>query len=153
MQSKHCPVRVIVLAAISLTIPGALQPLRAQAQQPQIAVPNAQELDQLLAPVALYPDALLAQVTAASTNPQEVLDVSGWVRQNSSLTGDALVNGKLARGFAIVAYPVEYGASGVMTFIVDRRSKVYQKDLGPETASLAKRMTAFDPDRSWKVTE
>lgn len=66
---------------------------------------------------------------------------------------DNLVNGKLARGFAIVAYPVEYGASGVMTFIVDRRGKVYQKDLGPETASLAKSMTAFDPDPSWIVAE
>ncbi len=66
---------------------------------------------------------------------------------------DYLVDGKLTRGFAVVAYPVEYRASGVMTFIVDRQGKVYQKDLGPETATIAKSMTAFDPDPSWKIAD
>ncbi len=66
---------------------------------------------------------------------------------------DYLVNGKLTGGFAVVAYPVEYRASGVMTFIVDRQSKVYQKDLGTETATIAKSMTVIDPDPSWKIAD
>ena len=66
---------------------------------------------------------------------------------------DYLVDGQLKGGFAIVAYPVEYRASGVMTFIVGQEGKVYQKDLGPETETLAKSMTAFDPDPSWKIAD
>ena len=81
----------------SLTTQLIVKPLAAQ--QPQAPVPNAQELDQLLAPIALYPDALIAQITAASTNPQEILDVAGWRQQNSNLTGDALVNAAQQQGF------------------------------------------------------
>jgi hypothetical protein len=50
-----------------------------------------------------------------------------------------------------VAYPVEYRASGVTTFMVGLNGKVYQKDLGPETANIARSMTTFDPDSSWKL--
>ena len=53
-------------------------------------------------------------------------------------------------GFALVAYPAEYRNSGVMTFIVNHAGIVFQKDLGPGTAKLAERMTAFNPDRTWK---
>jgi hypothetical protein len=57
-------------------------------------------------------------------------------------------------GFALVAYPAEYRNSGVMTFIVNHTGNVFQKDLGPDTAKLAERMTSFDPDQSWtKVTD
>jgi DUF2950 family protein len=67
---------------------------------------------------------------------------------------DYVVNGKMIGGFAIVAYPAEYRNSGVMTFIVNHNGTVFQKDLGPHTAELAERMTAFDPDASWtKVTD
>jgi hypothetical protein len=52
-------------------------------------------------------------------------------------------------GFALVAYPAEYGASGVMTFIVSHDGIVYQKDLGPGTAAAARALTRFDPDPSW----
>ena len=52
----------------------------------QTAVPRPQELDQLLGPVALYPDSLLAQITTASTNPQEILDVDNWLQDNQGLT-------------------------------------------------------------------
>jgi hypothetical protein len=61
-----------------------------------------------------------------------------------------LVNGKLTGGFAFVAYPAEYGSSGVVTFIVDRDGIVYQKDLGPQTATRAKTLTQYDPDATWK---
>jgi hypothetical protein len=62
---------------------------------------------------------------------------------------DYIVDGKMTAGFAILAYPVEYGASGVMTFLVSRHGAVFQKDLGDATAETARAMTAFDPDASW----
>ncbi len=66
---------------------------------------------------------------------------------------DYVVDGKLTRGFAIVAYPAEYRVSGVMTFIVNQQGVVYEKDLGEETESLARAMTTFDPDSSWKAAK
>jgi hypothetical protein len=62
---------------------------------------------------------------------------------------DYVVGGKMIGGFALVAYPAEYGNSGVMTFIVNHAGTVYQKNLGPNTDELAKRITSFDPDKSW----
>ena len=53
-------------------------------------------------------------------------------------------------GFALVAYPAEYGNSGVMSFIVNHDGTVFQKDLGDDTDKAAEAMTAFDPDPSWK---
>ena len=73
-------------------------------------------------------------------------------KQGSHAPGGALdyvVDGKMIGGFALVAYPAEYGNSGVMTFIVNHAGDVYQKNLGPNTDELAKRITAFDPDKSW----
>ena len=64
---------------------------------------------------------------------------------------DYLVDGKLSGGFAILAYPAEYGASGVMSFLVSRRGTVYEKDLGDDTAQAAQGMTAFDPDSAWRA--
>jgi hypothetical protein len=61
-----------------------------------------------------------------------------------------LIKGNLLGGFGLVAYPAEYGNSGVMTFIVNHAGVVLQKDLGPSTARIASRMTAFDPDPSWR---
>lgn len=64
-----------------------------------------------------------------------------------------VVDGKMTGGFALVAWPVTYGASGVTTFIVNQDGTVFQKDLGPDTARLAAAIQTFDPDISWdKVT-
>ncbi len=60
-----------------------------------------------------------------------------------------IVNGKMTGGFAFIAYPAEYGSSGVMTFIVDQDRVIYQKDLGKTTADTAAAMTDFNPDKSW----
>jgi hypothetical protein len=60
-----------------------------------------------------------------------------------------LVKGKMIGGFAIVAYPAEYGNSGVMTFIVNHDGKVFQKNLGPNTATVAKAMKEYNPDKTW----
>jgi Protein of unknown function (DUF2950) len=63
---------------------------------------------------------------------------------------DYVVNGKMIGGFALVAYPAQYGNSGVMTFVVNHAGTVFQKDLGERTAKLAERMTSFNPDQTWK---
>jgi hypothetical protein len=64
-----------------------------------------------------------------------------------------LTNGKMTSGFGLVAYPAQYGVSGIMTFIVNQLGTVYQKDLGPKTEELAKAMTKYDPDKTWKQAE
>jgi|KBSMisStandDraft_5_1062788.scaffolds.fasta_scaffold51268_2 hypothetical protein len=63
-----------------------------------------------------------------------------------------VINGNMIAGFALVAWPAEYGTSGVMTFIVNQQGLVYQKDLGPNTSNVAGRMTAYDPDPSWTLS-
>jgi len=62
---------------------------------------------------------------------------------------DYIVNGKMIGGFAVVAYPAEYGNSGVMTFIVNHDGVVYQKDLGENTEKESQAMKLFDPDKTW----
>lgn len=72
--------------------------------------------------------------------------------QGTSANGgarDYLTNGKLTGGFALIGYPASYGASGVMTFIVNQDGVVWQRDLGKDTAAAATAITAFDPDQSW----
>ena len=60
-----------------------------------------------------------------------------------------VVDGKMTGGFALAAFPVRYGVSGVLTFIVNEDGKVYQKDFGPKTVEIGTEMTVFDPDESW----
>jgi Protein of unknown function (DUF2950) len=64
-----------------------------------------------------------------------------------------IVNGKMTRGFAFVAYPAEYRSSGVMTFIVNQDGIIYEKDLGPKTADIVQTLTAYDPDKTWHRSE
>lgn len=64
-----------------------------------------------------------------------------------------LVNGRMLAGFALVAWPAEYGVTGVSTFLVNQQGIVYQKDLGPDTERLARAMTEFNPDSTWTKTE
>lgn len=62
---------------------------------------------------------------------------------------DYVVDGKMTRGFAILAYPVEYRNSGIMTFIVSRDGIVYEKDLGETTSDTATAMTEYNPGDGW----
>jgi hypothetical protein len=62
-------------------------------------------------------------------------------------------DGRMTEGFALVAYPVRYGASGIMTFQVNQQGVVFQKDLGPRTAKIVAGVSAYDPDESWDPTE
>jgi hypothetical protein len=63
---------------------------------------------------------------------------------------DYVVNDELLGGFAAIAFPADYGNSGVMTFMVSHDGVVYSKDLGPETAKLAMAVDTFDPGPDWK---
>jgi Protein of unknown function (DUF2950) len=60
-----------------------------------------------------------------------------------------VTDGKMTGGYALVAWPVKWGDTGVMSFIVDKAGVVYEKDLGPNTAALARVMTAYNPDATW----
>jgi hypothetical protein len=60
-----------------------------------------------------------------------------------------VVNGRMIGGFGVIAWPVRYGITGVMTFMVDQDGVVYQQDLGPETAQKAGVIASFDPDKGW----
>ena len=60
-----------------------------------------------------------------------------------------VINGRMIAGFALVAWPAEWGDTGVMTFVVNQQGKVWQKNLGPGTANTAKAITSYDPDDTW----
>lgn len=67
---------------------------------------------------------------------------------------DYVINGHFIGGFALIAWPAEYGKTGVMTFIVNHYGDVYERDLGPETAKLAAAVAEYNPDSEWQeVTE
>lgn len=73
-------------------------------------------------------------------------------RQGPDAPGGAkayVVDGRMTDGFALIAWPATYRASGVMSFIVNQDGVVFQKDLGPQTAAKAAAITSFDPDLSW----
>ncbi|MDQ7787860.1 MAG: DUF2950 domain-containing protein [Thermodesulfovibrionales bacterium] len=64
-----------------------------------------------------------------------------------------VVKGKMILGFAIIAYPAEYGNSGVMTLMVNQQGIIYQKNLGKNTKRSAEAMKIFNPDRTWTQVE
>jgi hypothetical protein len=53
-------------------------------------------------------------------------------------------------GYAMVAYPSQYGETGVMTFIINHNGKIYEKNLGKNSKSIGEKMLSFNPDKSWK---
>jgi hypothetical protein len=75
--------------------------------------------------------------------------------QGSAAPGGAksyVVKGEMSGGFALVAWPAQYDATGIMTFIVNQDGVVREKDLGPGTDATARKMTAYNPDSSWRPT-
>jgi hypothetical protein len=66
---------------------------------------------------------------------------------------DYLVRGRMIGGFAVVAWPAKYGETGVMSFMVNFQGTLYEKNLGPDTAALARTMKLFDPDSTWQKVE
>jgi hypothetical protein len=103
---------------------------------------------------------LLAQARKEGYNPTAGKSIPYHGYYYKMLTGqgpsapggayDYVVRGQMIGGFAMVAYPAQYGSSSIMTFIVNHDGVVYQKDLGPNTAALAQSMTKFNPDETWK---
>jgi hypothetical protein len=77
-------------------------------------------------------------------------------RQGAGAPGgayDYLVKGKMKGGFALIAFPAEYGNSGIMTFMVNHDGSVLEKDLGSKTAKLARRIDSFAPDQTWATVD
>ena len=107
----------------------------------QPASPAPEELDQWLAPVALYPDALLSQITTASTNPQEVLDVNAWLQANPGLTGTALTDAAEKQGFdpafiALANFPQVLGVMAQHIHDYAAIGQAFAADQGSVTASI-----------------
>lgn len=77
-------------------------------------------------------------------------------RQGTAAPGgkkDYMSNGKLTGGFALVAYPEQWGQSGIMTFIVNQDGKVYQRNFGEETSPVAGALTEYNPDNQWTLVQ
>jgi hypothetical protein len=64
-----------------------------------------------------------------------------------------IINGRMIAGFALVAYPAQYGNTGIMTFIVNHEGKVYQKNLGPNTVNIVSQMAMYNPDHTWTMVQ
>ncbi len=62
---------------------------------------------------------------------------------------DYMINGNMIAGFALIAFPADYGSSGVITFIVSQQGKVYEKDMGEETRFIGNALEVYNPDRTW----
>ncbi len=100
---RHCT-NAFLLGALFIFLSALSGVSRAQ------DVPNDDQLRQLLAPVALYPDTLLAQICAASGDPQQIIDADAWLNKNSNLKGQALIDAAQSQGFdpaivALVTFP------------------------------------------------
>jgi len=73
-------------------------------------------------------------------------------RQGSQVPGgryNYVINGNMIAGFALVAFPAEYGSSGIMTFLVSHHGQVVQKNLGPQTRKIATQIREYHPDATW----
>lgn len=75
-------------------------------------------------------------------------------RQGAAVPGgkyDYIINGNMIAGFGLVAFPAQYGSSGIMTFVVNHHAKVYQKDLGPKTLEVVEKLGEYNPDSTWEL--
>jgi hypothetical protein len=66
---------------------------------------------------------------------------------------DYVINGNMIGGFALIAWPADYRASGVMTFVISHQGKVFEKDIGPDTAKRVEAMNEYNPDKTWTVVK
>jgi hypothetical protein len=101
-------------------------------------------------------DANLAGRTGEKPEPYDGYYFRILTAQGPAAPGGAfsyLINGHMIAGHAMVAWPAQYGDSGVETFICGENGVVYQKDLGPNSAALGASMVQYNPDASWKVVE
>ena len=109
-----------------------------------------------LGPLAAYASAEGYGGTAQAPQPFHGYFYRILTKQGDKAHGGAkeyVVNGAMTRGFAILAYPAEYGNSGVMSFLINQDGVVFQKNLGDNTLDEAKAIAAFNPDDTWKPVE
>jgi hypothetical protein len=96
-----------------------------------------------------------AQSAEAAPEPFHGYYFKILTRQGKDAPGgkyDYIINGDMIAGFALVAWPADYGNSGIMTFIVNQQGLVYQKDLGSKTEHLAPAIKRYDPDSTWELS-
>ncbi|MCP8941125.1 DUF2950 domain-containing protein [Alsobacter sp. SYSU M60028] len=79
--------------------------------------------------------------------------LKGQARSAPGGAYDYVINGRMIAGFALVAYPAQWGKTGVMTFICNQQGRVYQRNLGPNTAKIGAVMRLYDPDKGWTLVE
>ncbi len=104
----------------------------------------------------MIPKAFAAAADGAKSEPYHGYYFRVLKSQGPAATGGAMdyvVKGEMIGGFALVAWPAEYGVSGVQTFVINHQGLVYGKDLGANTAAMARLMTRFNPDKSWRPVE
>jgi hypothetical protein len=102
-----------------------------------------------------------AALSLAMLSPDKPLVIDGYALRILSAQGDDapggaqsyMVNGKMTAGFAILATPVKYAETGVMTFITGRDNVVYERDLGPDTVKIAASIQEYNPDQNWRPVE
>jgi hypothetical protein len=111
---------------------------------------------------ALVADAVVAGYSpsqeggASSRNPYHGYYFRMLTAQGPHAPGGAysyLVNGRMIGGFAVIAWPAKYGASGYKTFLINQDRTVYETDLGSNTSAEVKEITTFDPDQDWKKVD
>jgi hypothetical protein len=89
-------------------------------------------------------------------DPLRGYDFRVLTRQGEGAPGgryDYVINGNMIGGFGAIAWPSEYGVTGIMTFIVNQQGKVYQKDLGEDTDLAAAALQSYDLDSTWTLTK
>jgi hypothetical protein len=109
----------------------------------------------------LGPQVAFASEEGLTIKPDAVQPFYGYYfhrldNQGSNARGGAkpyVVNGKATGGFAYVAYPAKYDDTGVKAFIINQDRVVYEKNLGKDTADVAKSMTEFNPDKTWTALQ
>jgi len=115
--------------------------------------------DQALSPLASLNE--FAESSLASISPGQPLVIDGYTLRILNAQGDEasggamsyIVNGKMTDGFAILATPVKYAETGIMTFMTGNDGVIYERDLGPDTAKIASSIQQFNPTDDWSEVE
>ncbi|MGD0092158.1 MAG: DUF2950 family protein, partial [Planctomycetota bacterium] len=103
--------------------------------------------------LGIFPDAVPAKKKAVTKEVYRFKILKGQGDKAPGGRRSYLENERLVGGHALLAWPAEYGSSGVTTFLINDAGRVYEKDLGAETAAIAEKTVEFNPDETWKETQ
>jgi hypothetical protein len=147
---KPSPLGILVAAARAEGYgAGGQSSERNRLDMQNINLVNVQQTDQ-------NPDQNRGDLPVQSRNPYHGYYFKMLTRQGPHAAGgpyDYVINGNMIAGFALVAFPDKWGSSGVMTFIVNQQGRVYERNLGPETASIAGAIDEYNPDPTWTLVQ